>query len=427
MNREETLHLIWQHRLFSVNSLKTKCGLNLKVIHPGERNRDAGPDFFNARIKIGELVWAGNVEVHLLASHWNQHGHHLDPAYDNVILHVMHRCDQDVKNSQGRSIPSLVIDPDHIPTAHLKTLSKSTNWLLCQNYLSDLQESYLKRWLESLYQARMDGKIQLITHLMQRYPDNREKAFMISLASGFGLPINSLPFEMMTSGIPLALLREIKDSLPDLEALLFGHSGLLHDALIHDSYPLALWQRYQYLKKEVPATPLPSHLWKFLRIRPASFPTLRLSMFASLIHSDFPLYENLMNFKSIAEIEGKLHLASSSYWNSHYIFGTSSPHLVKKLGNESILHLFINVIIPFWGADQKKDPGSHDPMNSNRILLKLKAESNHIIKKWSKFGLNPGNAFESQALLHLYNTYCKQKRCKDCQIGKMNPNRKHEE
>jgi hypothetical protein len=413
MTTEAYIQYIWQHSLYSEKSLRTTCGQDLEILNPGEHNTHAGPDFFNARIRLDHMVWAGNVEVHLFASQWNIHGHHRNPAYDNVILHVVHHFDLHIKNSKGRCIPSLIINPFSLPASNLENPGISENWLHCHPHIGDISAMALNPWFRQLYHERLNQKVNHINHIINRFPGNREKALLVALASGFGLPINRLPFEMLASGIPLSLLKEIKDCLPNVEALLFGQSGLLHANSIQGSYASSLKQRYAHLKKAVASNPLPPHLWKFLRIRPASFPTLRLSQFASLIHMHFPLYENLMNSHTIFELEPKLYLESSSYWNTHYIFGKSSPYLIKKMGKQSILHLCINVFIPFMGA-------IHRPEDIE-ILYKLTAESNHIIKKWSNFGIIPNNALESQALIQLYNAYCKQKRCVDCQIGQMKP------
>lgn len=418
MTGEAQIQFIWKHRLFSGKALRTTCGKALEVLSPGEENFHAGPDFFNARIRLDQLIWAGNVEVHVHASHWNIHGHHLDPAYDNVILHVIQHYDLEVKNNKGRSIPSLTIDPLSFPLSPRKNVSLNENWLFCQNQIGNLNTKARALWYRRMYNERLNLKIHHFTHLMERYPYSREKALFVAMASGFGLPINKLPFELMANGIPLSLLDEIKDSLPDLEALLFGQSGLLQAPRNKGPYTSSLLHRYSRFNKGISLTPVPDHLWKFLRIRPASFPTLRLSQFAQLIHLHFPFYEKFIRFNSVLDAEQWLDLQSSSFWNTHYTFKKPSPFSVKKMGPQTILNLSVNVLIPFMAAIQKTDPLYHSFFDPEKYLNKLKAESNHITRKWITFGIAPGNAFESQALIQLYSAYCKQKRCIDCQIGK---------
>ncbi|MDF1576632.1 MAG: DUF2851 family protein [Bacteroidales bacterium] len=421
MASELLIQYIWKNKLCGGRLLRTTCGQELEILDPGEQNFHSGPDFFNARIRLGKIIWAGNVEVHLYASQWKIHGHHLDPAYDNVILHVIHYFDLEIKNSKGRSIPALILDAPFIQDVQPEDLQERKNWLLCQSYRSDIALRVQKNWIHRLYRERLDQKVYQMTQILNRYPGDREKALFIAMASGFGLQINSLPFEMMASGIPSPLLLKIKNCLPDVEALFFGQSGLLHSPVKPGSYAASLWKRYAQLKKAAGTDPLPPHLWKFLRIRPASFPTLRLAQLASLIHLHYPLYENFRNKESVSGIEQMLQFRTNSYWNNHYIFDKPSPHSIKKLGEHSVKNLIINVIIPFTEALHRKEPQKYSGINPLTILCHMTPESNHIIKKWTNFGICPGNAMEGQALIQLYNGYCKQKRCLECEIGKLKP------
>jgi len=417
MNKEEFLNFVWKNELISGKSLKTENGLPLEIIHPGEQNFHAGPDFFNARIRLGQLVWAGNVEIHRHASDWNKHGHQRDPAYDNVILHVIHHFDAIISNSKGRQIHSLVVDRSDSLQARVEDLRKNESWLPCSNYANHVPDRVLKPWFNKLFAERMQHKTGAMSMFMSRYRNDREQALYMAMASGFGLPINSLPFEMLASGIPLALLLDLREDPNDLEALLFGHSGILQTVKKHNSYTRMLIRRYTQLKKVLPGHPLPPHLWKFLRIRPASFPTLRISQFASLIHTQFPLDADFIRAGSIKDIEERLIVSASEYWNTHYTFGKTSPYMIKKFGQHAVHNLLINVFKPFLKATQTTDLQNKVQTPEKELLLKLKAESNHIIKNWSKFGLSPSNAFESQALIQLYREYCSKKRCFDCQIG----------
>lgn len=420
MNHEKRLQLIWKYGNLAGNLFRTTCGLNLELIHPGELNVHAGPDFFNARIKLEQIIWAGNVEVHRRASDWNRHGHHLDPAYDNVILHVVCLDDASTKNSRGRLIPMLKISPSPSQLSRVEQMYGNAQGIPCQGKVHPLKESCLTSCLRFYCIERLEQKIKHVSHIMSLNETNREKALFIAMASGFGLPVNSLPFELMAMRIPQGLLMEIKDSLPDVEALLLGHSGLLLSSKDQGAYASSMHRRYADLKKEVPGEALPPHLWKFLRIRPASFPTLRLSQFASLIHAHLPLTEHFLGFHSITEIDKSFQLSASAYWNTHYVFGKRSPHSVKHMGQQSFLNILINVLLPFRATIRKADHAEHNLSGELEILRNLKPESNHVIKKWINFGIKPCNALESQALIQLYNAYCKQKRCRECQILMMN-------
>ena len=420
MNHEERLQFIWKKRLLPGNLLRTTSGMEVEVMFPGEQNGHAGPDFFNARISLGGLVWAGNIEIHHYASQWYLHGHHLDPAYDNVLLHVVHHFDKQVKNSRNRLIPSLVVNPKTSITLCKSEQSRNTKEAPCYLLSSMRARDSKEDWLVSLYKKRLTEKTGEARGILTRYAENREKAHFMAWASGFGLPINRLPFELMAANIPLSMLMDIKENLPQLEALLFGHSGLLGNPHNQDPYTSSLLKKYKLMKNTLPGDPVPSHLWKFLRLRPASFPTLRMAQFAMFIHTHFPVNPDFLHSGSIQEIETKLHLYASSYWNTHYVFGKPSPFSRKRMGQQAIQHLIINAIVPYLHALDEADPLNDGAKRNRNMLLEIKAESNQIIKKWIKFGVKPGNAFESQALLQLHKEYCIPKRCDHCLIGKEN-------
>lgn len=417
MAAEGFIQFIWKHRLYSGKSLSTTCGQNLEVENPGEQNFHAGPDFFNARIRIDQLVWAGNVEVHRRASDWYKHGHHLDPAYNNVILHVVGEYDTDVTNSRGRRIQTVVPGYHKNLVRRYQVLKRSESWLPCSGYIRDINPRRLRHWLASLQTERVIQKCYRIEQILCDPSRSQDEALYMALASGYGLPVNTLPFELLAKGIKYSYLMDHRDSLPDLESILFGHSGMLSPAREKGPYPSFLWSRYKELKDSFSERPLPHYLWKFLRLRPASFPTLRISQFASLIHKQFPLTANILEVDSMAEMEQLFRISASEYWDGHYLFGKCSPPKPKIPGDQFITTLIINVVVPFLYALDRNGKRSIAGIRACEILFQLKAESNQIIKNWEFYGISANNAMESQALLQLYNVYCKQKRCLECQIG----------
>ena len=417
MAGEDIIQFIWKHRLYKGTFLHTTCGQELRVVHPGEQNFHAGPDFFNARIRLGHLIWAGNVEVHQRASDWYRHGHHIDPAYNNVILHVVGEYDSDICNSLGRRIHTLVPDYPASLIQRYKALKKNEDWLPCSSYIKDFPSHRLKQWLIRLQVQRTLQKSHRIDGLRSTIKTNREEAFYLALASGFGIPLNSLPFELLSKGIPFQVLTNHRDDLSDLEALFFGHSGLLYPARGLGPYPSLLWDRYVELRHCLPGDPVPYHLWKFLRLRPASFPTLRISQFAFTIHQKIPLVGKILSTTSLAELEQLLRAGASEYWDTHYLFGKCSPPCPKHLGQHSVTTLIINVIVPFLYALERIEPGRKYGTMAGDIFSQLKAESNQLILQWRNYGVRAENARESQGLLQLFNVYCKQKQCLHCQIG----------
>jgi hypothetical protein len=247
---------------------------------------------------------------------------------------------------------------------------------------------------------------------------NWEEQFYIALATGFGLPINSVPFNLLASSIPLALLLEHRDHFPFLEAILYGQAGFLDSRKTDGPYMITLSELYQDSRSCISRRPIPEHLWKFLRLRPASFPTLRISQFAGLIHRHFPMMHLIMNAVSITEIEQLLRVRASEYWNTHYLFGKCSPESEKYTGTQFSHTMIINTVVPFLTAIDR-DMSHYGLLRRGRTLLQqLEAESNQIIINWAKFGLKAGNAMESQALIQLRNAYCRDRRCLECQLGK---------
>jgi len=417
MAGEHIIQFIWKNRLYVEMSHTTTCGCDLEIIDPGEQNFHAGPDFFNARIRLDRIIWAGNVEVHVQASDWYRHGHHLDPGYNNVILHVVETYDTDVTNSLGRRIPTFVSVHDRNLVQRYDLLRKSETWLPCSGYISGMPRPKLNRWLKILYFERLDQKCHRVEQILYRPATGRDDALYRALSAGYGLPVNTMPFELLSIGVPLYSLMEHRDSIPDIEAMLFGHSGLLFSARALGPYPAGLWNRYTELKSCLPDRPIPHHMWRFLRLRPASFPTIRISQFGSLIHKQFPLSDTILETSSATELEQIFRTGASEYWDRHYLFGKYSPHIKKFPGEQFVNTLIINVILPFLMALARNEKHSSAGIRASRLLLQLKAEQNQIIKNWGFYGVRAGNAMESQALLQLYNVYCKQKRCLHCQIG----------
>ena len=417
MIKEDILQFIWRTGFFRQSSLKTTCGKDLRILSPGLQNINAGPDFFNSKIKIGNILWAGNVEVHLRSSDWVKHGHHLDGAYNNVIQHVVTHEDTDTFTSRGRKVDTLLLAiPDSVFPI-FRVLQTNESWLPCQGHIHLVSDKKMKAWLSQLQTERLNRKSRHISILHSSNEPHWEKTLITVLAAAMGMPLNTLPFELTIKGIPRDILFQNRDSLMDIEAILFGQAGFLNKSQLHGPNEQDLYRRYSLQRNKIATQPIDQHMWKFLRLRPASFPTLRISQFASLLHSRLPMLESILNIKSTSEAEQLLRMESSTYWDTHYLFGRSSPESKKAVGQHSIQTMIINGLIPFlfsFGHTM-----NHIPAISlaNQLLQKTESESNQIIKNWAIFGIVPSGAFESQALIHLYKEYCEKERCLDCLLG----------
>jgi len=415
---EEFLQYVWENKWFESGSLSTVAGERLKILQTGKRNTDSGPDFFNARIKLDDTVWVGNVEIHKKSSDWNNHNHHVDSAYDNVVLHVVEIDDQPVLRRNGEVVPTLVLKyPAHLKSNY-QTLLDAKTWIACENQFHKIDPLLLQLGFNRLMIERLENKTNdILTRLQQNNNDWNETFYQI-LARMFGFKVNALPFELLAKSLPLQILAKHKNNLSQLEALLFGNSGLLHEELIGDDYFLALRDEYSFLHKKYGLKGIEGHLWKFMRLRPGNFPTVRISQLAALVHRSNGLFSKILEMEKLDDISELFKVKASGYWNEHYRFNKPSPRNSKKeMGENSINTLIINVVIPFlfvYGELQNKTVLKNRALD---FLEQLPPESNSILKKWAELGIEGRSAFETQALIQLKNNYCDRKKCLNCQIG----------
>ena len=415
--KEEFLHFIWENKLFHADSQLTEDGEPLRIVNPGRHNTHAGPDFFDARIQIGDTLWAGNIEIHLKASEWNRHGHHTDPAYRNTILHVVALSDIEVFNDLGSKIPALVIRwPDWI-TRNYEMLVRSHDWIACASFLYQVDPFKIRFFLNGIVIERLTQKIDVIGKLLSETRDDWGETFYCMLARSFGLRENALPFEMLARSLPQSILAHHHDSLFQIEALLFGQAGLLGDELFGDDYYLDLRKEYRFLAMKYGLKPIAGHLWKFMRMHPGNFPTIRIAQFAALIHHSRGLFATIIEASNLEEIRQLFSLTASEYWDSHYSFNKPSVNRQKLFGDQIFRLVVINVVVPFYflfGDNQNKLTLKDRALE---ILEQLPAESNRLIDRWAEAGITAENALESQALLQLQHNYCEQKKCLSCTIG----------
>ncbi len=415
---EEFLQYIWSNRLFNVDSIRTSKGEKLEILNPGKLNTNAGPDFFNAKIKIGDTLWAGNVEIHKKASDWKAHRHENDEAYNTIILHVVEENDVEIKRTNGESIPAFVMQyPEYFAENYQKLLYAKT-WIACENQFFKIDPIVLRLGFNRLMIERLENKTQEIVKRLEQNQNNWNETFYQFTARMFGFKVNALPFELLAKSLPLSILAKHKNSLFQLEALLFGNSGLLNNQLLGDDYYLSLREEYSFLYKKYQLKAIEGHLWKFLRLRPANFPGIRISQFAALLHSSANLFSKVLESERIDELKKLFKVQASAYWQTHYNFNQVSKRSSKKeLGETAITIFIINVVIPFLFVYGEK---CNKPYLKNRALEFLEllpAENNSIISKWHLLGIEARSAFDTQALLQLKNYYCESKKCLNCHIG----------
>ena len=414
---EDFLQFIWKYGLFERSGMVADTGEIIQVTGLGEHNTDSGPDFLNARIKIGDTTWAGNVEIHLQSTDWINHKHQSDKAYDNVILHVVYHYNQPVIRNSGEVLPTVELKFDNALYGNYCSMVSQKKGLPCANKLKTIDPLIIDVWINSLVIERLQQKTQHISGLLSFYKNNWEEVFYIILARTFGFGLNAVPFELMARSIPYAQLARHRDNLKQMEALIIGQAGFLDEAVLFGSYYSELQSEYIHLKNKYNLKPVDRQLWKFLRLRPVNFPTIRLAQFSALLQKSEGIFSKIMSCNDARELNAVLNISASEYWNTHYSFDSPSPHSVKRLGIDAIHILIINAVVPFLFI--------YGRMNGNEILKDralsllncIPAEHNKIVNRWEKLGFSMKSAFDTQGILQLVNTYCNKKRCLSCSIG----------
>jgi hypothetical protein len=413
---EDFLHYIWSQRLYYPLLINTLNGKSIEVLETGEMNVNSGPDFFNAIIRMEDMVLAGNVEIHLNASDWFRHGHHNNKAYDSVILQVVLNRDAEVKRTNGETIPTAEIRFDDKLLDTYRQLLGSEFWIPCQPYIAGVDAAITGQWLEKLALKRLGQKALIIKDIFHQNQNSWEESIYQLLARNFGFSLNNGAFEALSRSLPYRLLQKHRDNIFQLEALLFGQAGFLNGDR-GDDYFCALKKEFHYLKGKYRLKPIDKHLWKFLRLRPANFPTVRIAQFASFIHQTPFLFSSLMETRDIKNITALFNVSASGYWDTHFVFNKPSVVARKNPGVFAIKSVMINSVAPllyFYGLQR----GMHEfRERALKFLKELPAENNLIISKWRGIGVQAESAFISQALLQQKNEFCAYKRCLNCRIG----------
>jgi hypothetical protein len=414
--KESILHYVWQYKLFTSHDLFTTDGEQVEVIDVGKYNTDAGPDFFNAKIRIGETLWAGNLEIHTHSTDWEKHNHHTDKAYDSVILHVVNIADGEVYRIDGARIPQLILNyPKHIEANYEKLINEK-KWIPCADKIGSVPNIFIQSWKNALLTERLEQKMQKINDLLIEKNQHWEEAFYITLARNFGFSTNSQAFEALAKSLPLAALGKHKDNLFQLEALLFGQAGLLNEDAL-DEYSNKLKQEYEFLRAKFALQPLIASQWKLLRLRPDNFPHIRIAQFAGLIHSSSKIFSKIVENPNIEYLRSVFTCEPSVYWQTHYLFSAESAKKKKKLGILSINGILINTVVPFLFcyAHQKNVQELKD--KALQLLEQIPCEINSVVTGWKNLEISADSAYDSQALLQLKKQYCDEKKCLRCRIG----------
>ena len=411
---EDFLQYIWRYELFIgdyyVNNQK------IEILNVGSLNTDSGPDFFNAKVKMDGKIWVGNIEIHKKSSDWFVHKHEIDQAYNNVILHVVEKIDKPVYDTKGREIPQIELNFEHKLLENYTQLLNSTHKINCESQIEKINKFDLSLWLDTLLVERLERKSSDIRILLKNKTNDWEEVLYTLILRYFGLKINSEPFEMLARSLPLKYILKQKNSLTSIEAMLFGQAGFLHENP-DDEYVKTLQKEYKFLKSKYNLEPIDKSNWKFMRIRPASFPTVRIAQVSVLLFKHNNIFADILEQKNIKDLYKLFDINPSKYWESHYKFGTESKNRNKKLGKQTITLIIINVVIPmlFVYGDERNIAKYKD--RALNYLQEIEKENNSIIRYWNSIGVETKSAYETQAILELHNNYCQKNMCLKCRIG----------
>ena len=392
---EIILHYIWEHCLWAGFDQYTTDGKKVEILSVGEHNRDAGPDYSHARIRIDGHEWVGNIEIHVCASDWTKHHHHLDKAYDNIILHVVRTADKPIYNSKGELVPQCELnypsDKDYLSALFesAQRMDSAIARIGCAEQLLHDPRLLTEGWRKTLLCKRLECKRASITRLLEITKGSWEHALYISLARNFGFHTNSVPFEELAINTPLSYLQKHRNSLFQLTALLLGQAGLVQEP--------ELQKEYDFLRIKFGLTPLDGSIWKHARLRPQNSPELRIRQFAQLMHQSENLLSKILDTDDLKELE--------------VLFA------VPQMGKSSVDILLINTVIPYKYAYALHQNNPVKAEQALRLMEKIPAENNTIVRQWRVLGQEVKNAADTQALLHLYQNYCQHHECINCEVG----------
>ncbi len=416
---ESLLHFIWRFQHFKSRALATIDGHKISVLDPGVRNIHAGPDFAQARIRISDIVWNGHVEIHIKTSDWNRHGHQRDEAYDNVILQVVWVNDENVMRKDGTMIPTLevrsIVDDRIIKNYH--DLLRPEDEVLCGRFLQSVKRITIYNMLDRALTERLKKKSDRIFREIALAGNDWEEIAWRMLCRNFGFKTNAEPFYELGRSLPVKILKKEAQNPLTIEALLFGQAGFLNDDQ-DDEYFLLLKKEYDFKKKKYRLEKrIEKHQWKFLRLRPPNFPTIRLAQLTALVAAHPNLFSFFIHWDQPKELLDGLATKQSGYWQKHYNFGLEARRPPGTLGKASRENILINTVAPllFAYGMHKDDEDLKD--KAVRLLTAVKAEQNHITRKWTAAGWQIRSAFDSQAVIELFTEYCGRKRCLQCTIG----------
>ncbi|MGY8909346.1 MAG: DUF2851 family protein [Flavobacteriales bacterium] len=415
---EEFLYYVWKYKIFTDINLQTSDAKEVSILKAGIHNKNSGPDFLNAQVKIDHQLWAGNVEMHVKSSDWYLHKHEEDTNYDAVILHVVWEHDVDVFMKNNKALATLelknFVSKELLENYH-SLVYHQQKFIPCENQLTTIDEFLLNNWLERLYFERLEHKSTFIKQLLLDTNADFEAVLFQLLAKNFGLKVNGEPFLQLATSMDFSVVRKERFDLEQLTALFFGQAGFLEEDL-EEHYHQQLKEKYRYLKHKHKLNFISKNTFQFFRMRPQNFPTIRIAQLASLLYTHQNLFSKLMNINKKEDFYDLFSFEVDAFWKTHFTFESDSKKSPKKLTKSFVDLIIINTIIPlkFVYLLSRGEVSENEIM---QLIKQVSSEKNSIISNFAALEIKVKNAMESQALIQLKNNYCIKKRCLQCAIG----------
>jgi len=417
--KEDLLHYVWKTKQIDIENLTSTEGHTVTIQEWGNHNHDSGPDFFNGKVIVDGILWAGNIEMHIYSSDWEKHSHECDSAYDNVVLHVVYEEDKPIYNHEEKRIPCIELK-DRIAEPLKQNYGKllqSTYTIPCEAVIGKVDPLTVSMWKSRLIAERLEEKARYTKTFLVDYNQDWETAFYITLCRYMGARVNTEPFEALAKNLPLHILHKNKDDLHKVESLIYGVSGML-EVNYTDEYFINLKSEWKFLSKKYALSNIPPVMWKFSKMRPPNFPTVRLAQLAQILGKHPTIFAMMLDETEPTKLREIFEVTASTYWDQHYRFDTiSKEERAKSLTSSFIDLILINVVSPvlfLYGLEKGQPEYGERAIN---LLETLTSEKNSVISKWKSLGISSDTALDSQSLIHLKSKYCDHKKCLSCNIG----------
>lgn len=416
---EDFLHYLWKYRHFTWKDLCTTEGQQVIIQEGGYHNHDAGPDFQEALLRIGQQQWAGQVEIHIHSSDWDKHGHQKDPAYDNVILHVVYEHDRAIATSRGTVLPTVELKGrfDEYEYWRYEQLISNPASIPCAPQVGDIDRFQLSQTLERSLVERFQERSRQIHEILSYHKGDWSLSFYRWMGYGLGLKVNTAPMLTLTRLVPPTFLAKISGEAWRIEALLLGAAGLLSQEARDEAYPQKLLQEYDFLRRKFDLSTMEAAQWRYARLRPPAFPELRIVQLGALFRQQPDLWAEILEIQNVKDLLELLKIPPADYWKDHYRLGKKASEHASQIGESTRRNLVINVIAPFvFEYGRQKDEHSYQ-QKALEWLEQLPPENHSIARIYQSLGFPQDSAFHTQGQYHLYRHYCSPRKCLSCGIG----------